>query len=123
VERTAFFAVGNWNRETNNVIDDRRIFRLIAAGAAFIALTPFYVRPVLASPQTLEGVVSDSMCGKKHMLPGKTDGQCSAECVKASAKYALVVGDKVYMLSGPLSEFQKYAGQRAHVTSRRTRSR
>ncbi len=73
-------------------------------------------RPVFASPQTIEGLVSESMCGKKHMLPGKTDAQCTKECIRANSKYALVVGDKLYTLSGAVSEFEKYAGQRVRVT-------
>lgn len=71
---------------------------------------------VFASPQSIEGVVSESMCGKKHMLPGKTDAQCTKECIKANSKYALVVGDKLYTLSGPVGEFEKYAGKRVRVT-------
>jgi len=95
---------------------NRKICRVAAFVVTLFALAPTVYPPVLASPQTVEGVLSDSMCGKKHMLPGKTDGQCTAECVKANAKYALVAGDKVYTLSGPMSEFQKYVGQRVRVT-------
>ena len=71
---------------------------------------------LLASPETVEGVVSDTMCGKQHMLPGKSDAQCIQECIGGKTKYALVVGDKVYALSGPTSAFAKYAGKKARVS-------
>lgn len=88
--------------------------RVLFAVLAF-ALVVAVDRPALASPQTVEGVVSDSMCGKKHMLPGKTDAQCIKECI-GSSKYALVSGDKLYTLSGPVSEFEKYAGKKVRIT-------
>lgn len=80
------------------------------------ALVMMVYRPALAAPQTLEGVVSESMCGKKHMLPGKSDAQCTKECIKANSKYTLVVGEKLYTLSGPISDFEKHAGQRVRIT-------
>lgn len=86
-------------------------FYLVLA-VAFVASTS---EAVFASPQTIEGVVSESMCGKKHMLPGKTDAQCTKECVKANSKYTLVVGDKLYTLSGPVNDFEKYAGKKVRV--------
>ncbi len=69
----------------------------------------------LASPQSFEGVISDSMCGKKHMVPGKTDAECTSVCVKANSQYALVVGDKVYTLSGAQGELQKLAGRKVRI--------
>lgn len=72
-------------------------------------------RPASASPQGFEGVVSDSMCGKKHMVPGKTDADCTNICVKANSQYALVVGDKVYILSGAQGEVQRLTGHRVRV--------
>ena len=85
---------------------------VVVAFAAIVAVAV----PLFASPQTVEGVLSDSMCGKKHMLPGKTDAQCIQECIGGNSKYALVVGDKVYTLSGSASEFEKYAGKTVGVS-------
>ncbi len=70
----------------------------------------------LAASQTFTGTVSDDMCGKKHMSPGKSDAQCTRECVKMRSGYALVVGDKVYKLKGAADQLDKYAGARAAVT-------
>jgi hypothetical protein len=63
----------------------------------------------------LTGVVSDSMCGAKHMATGKTAAQCTRECVKTGMDYALVVGKKVYVLKGDKTEIDKLAGKRATV--------
>ena len=66
--------------------------------------------------QTLTGIVSDSTCGRKHaMMPGKSDAECTRGCVMKGAKYALVVGDKVYTLEGPAEELDKLAGEKAKV--------
>ena len=85
----------------------------------FAVLAPTFITgtgiDLLASPQTVEGVISDTMSGKQHMLPGKKDPQCTKECIGGKTKYALVVGDKVYALSGPVSEFEKYAGDKVRV--------
>jgi hypothetical protein len=68
------------------------------------------------SAQTFTGVVSDSMCGKQHMMKDKSAAQCTRECVKSGSDYALVVGEKVYTLKGNKSEMDKFAGERATVT-------
>jgi hypothetical protein len=69
--------------------------------------------------QTLTGVVSDSMCGAKHMMEGSA-ADCTHACVGKGSKYALVVGDKVYTLDSSdqkiLDELNKLAGEKAKVT-------
>jgi hypothetical protein len=70
----------------------------------------------VAAPQTLTGVVTDDMCGKKHtMMPGKPDSECVRACVKAGSKYALLVGDKVYVLKGDAKQLDSLAGKRVKV--------
>jgi hypothetical protein len=68
-----------------------------------------------AAAKTLTGVVSDSMCGAKHMAKDKSAAECTRECVKGGSDYALVVAGKVYPLKGDKAELDKYAGQRATV--------
>src|SRR5689334_24935983 len=68
-----------------------------------------------AAAKTLTGVVSDSMCGAKHMAKDKSAAECTRECVKGGTDYALVVAGKVYALKGDKAEIDKYAGQRATV--------
>jgi hypothetical protein len=69
--------------------------------------------------QTLSGVVSDSMCGAKHMMEG-SPAECTRACVGKGSKYALVVGDKVYTLDSSdqktLDQLNKLAGEKAKVT-------
>jgi hypothetical protein len=73
------------------------------------------IQQVHAASQTIDGIVSDSMCGKKHMMPGKTDAQCVQECIKSGSSYALVAGDKVYTLAGKPQTIAPFAGKRVHV--------
>ncbi len=70
-----------------------------------------------AATQTLTGVITDDMCGKKHtMMPGKADSECIRACVKAGSKYALLVGDKVYTLKGDAKQFDQLAGKKVKVS-------
>ena len=73
------------------------------------------IQQLHAAPQTIDGVITDSMCGKKHMLPGKTDAQCVQECIKGGSNYALVVGDKVYTLAAKPQTIAPFAGKRVHI--------
>ncbi len=70
-----------------------------------------------AATQTLTGVVTDDMCGKHHtMLPGKPDADCVRECIKAGSHYALLVGDKVYALTGDTKKLDAFAAKKVKVT-------
>ncbi len=70
---------------------------------------------VHAASQPIDGVVSDSMCGKKHMLAGKTDAQCVQECIKSGSSYALVAGTKVYTLAAKPETIAPFAGKHVHI--------
>jgi hypothetical protein len=86
-------------------------FVLQTALAALVANFAFAV------PQTFTGVVTDDMCGKKHtMMPGKPDSECIRACVKSGSKYALLVGDKIYVLKGDAKQIDHFAGKKAKVT-------
>jgi hypothetical protein len=77
--------------------------------------------PALAAgkTETLSGLVSDSMCGAKHQMPGKA-ADCTRACVQHGGKYALVVGEKVYTLEtsdkAALDKLNELAGATAKVT-------
>lgn len=62
------------------------IVAMLSAGAASAQTT------------TLNGVVSDQMCGAHHMMAGASAQKCTRECVGMGSPYALIVGDKVYTL-------------------------
>jgi len=70
---------------------------------------------VYAAAQTIEGVVSDTMCGNKHMMRGKPDAECIQECMKAGSSYALVVGGKIYTLAGKPQAIAPFAGKQVKV--------
>jgi hypothetical protein len=69
-----------------------------------------------AASQTFTGVVTDSMCGASHKAMNVTpDSKCVRDCVKAGAKFALLVGDKVYTLSDQQTP-DNFAGEKVKVT-------
>jgi hypothetical protein len=70
----------------------------------------------MAATTTLTGMITDDMCGAKHMMKGKSDAECIRGCVRGGAKFALLVGDKLYVLSGMNSEVSALAGQKVTVT-------
>jgi len=85
------------------------------APAIALLFVAFAVPFALATTPYYEGTVSDAMCEKKHMMPGKSDAECIHECVKASSAYVLVSGSKVYSLAGKPEELAKFAGKKVHV--------
>ncbi len=77
--------------------------------------------PVLAAgKQTLTGEVGDAMCGVKHMEGEGTPAECTRTCVAHGSKYALVVGDKLYILNttdkAVLAVLDQQAGKKATIT-------
>ncbi len=73
------------------------------------------IQPVRAAAQTIDGVVSDTMCGKKHMIAGKSAAECIQVCIKEGSSYALVSGAKVYTLAGKPQTIAPFAGKHVHI--------
>lgn len=75
--------------------------------------------PAFAASQTFTGVIGDAMCGAKHVMPGN-DLSCTQQCIAKGSKYALVVGEKVYVLDTAdkdlLSKFEVKAGEKITIT-------
>ncbi len=80
---------------------------------------------VLSSPyalaggkQTFTGEVGDAMCGRKHMEG--TPAECTRTCVGQGSKFALIVGEKIYILNATdkttLATLDQQAGKNATVT-------
>ena len=84
-----------------------RFYAMAYANAGLTLTTPL---AIAQATQTLTGTVSDAMCGKTHMMKGKSAAECTRECVKEGSDYALVVGDKVYTLKGDKTSIDKFAG-------------
>ncbi len=78
-------------------------------------LTALSAVPTMAATTTLTGLITDDMCGAKHMMPGKSDAECIRACVKAGAKFAVLADGKVYHLAGTTSEVNTLAGKKASV--------
>ena len=91
-------------------------FQKSAFALLTLILTAAVAVPSFAA-SSFTGKVSDAMCGAKHM-EGGDDASCTRACVSKGAKYALVVGDKVYTLEttdkAALATLDKQAG--ANVT-------
>src|ERR1035437_2021084 len=91
-------------------------------GATAVLSTGLAVVPGMAagSTQTFTGKVSDAMCGAKHTEAGIAPADCVRACVQKGAKYAFVLGDKVYTLNtsdkAALDELNKLAWEQAKVT-------
>ena len=69
-----------------------------------------------AGPQSFTGVITDTMCGANHKPMNVTpDSKCVLECVKHGSKYALLVGNNVYVLSDQQTP-EKFAAQKVKVT-------
>jgi hypothetical protein len=68
-----------------------------------------------AAAQTVDGVVSDAMCVKKHVMPGESDAECTKECVKDGSTHVLVVGDKSYSLKAEAETIAPFAGKHVQV--------
>jgi hypothetical protein len=87
--------------------------------AAVFSVALVAVPAEAAATQTFTGRVSDTMCGAKHK-EGIPPAECVRTCVKHGAKYALVVGDKVYTLDtadqATLDKLNKLAWEEAKVT-------
>ena len=91
--------------------------------ATVVLCTGLAIVPSVAadnSAQTFTGKVSDAMCGAKHTEGNLAPADCVRACVQKGAKYALVVGDKVYTLStsdqAALDKLNKLAWEQAKVT-------
>jgi predicted transposase YbfD/YdcC len=73
-----------------------------------------------ASQATLTGILTDDMCTKKHMIPGKSNAECVRECVKGGAKYVVVSEGKAIELQGEPEKLNELAGKKIKVTGNLT---
>jgi hypothetical protein len=68
--------------------------------------------------QTFTGEVGDAMCGRQHMEG--TPADCTRTCVAHGSKFALIVGEKIYILETTdkkaMATLDRQAGKNATVT-------
>jgi hypothetical protein len=88
------------------------------AAFVFSATMFFGLCALAAGKQTFTGEVGDAMCGRQHMEGTAAD--CTRTCVGKGSKFALVVGEKIYILDttdkAALATLDKQAGKNATVT-------
>jgi len=94
-----------------------RWFQAVAS-VIFSATVFFGLLAFAAGKQTFTGEVGDAMCGRQHMEGTASD--CTRTCVGKGSKFALVVGEKIYVLNttdkAALAALDKQAGKNATVT-------
>ncbi len=94
-----------------------RWFR-VKAVVIFSVSVFFSIYAFAAGKQTFTGEVGDAMCGRQHMEG--TAAECTRACVSKGSKYALVVGEKIYILNtsdkAALATLDQQAGKNATVT-------
>jgi hypothetical protein len=65
---------------------------------------------------TFNGIVTDTRCGAKHSARiGLDAADCTRACVHAGERFALVDGDKAYILTGDSVALKHLAGARVRV--------
>lgn len=95
---------------------------LIALAVAAVAVAEPEPGQAAGSPssspaeQTYEGVITDAHCGAKHQASmSKSAADCARSCVHAGSQFALVDGEKTYILSGDMERLKRAAGLRVKV--------
>ncbi len=69
-----------------------------------------------AQPQTYDGVITDTHCEAKHSAPlAETAAECTRICVHSGERFALVDGDKMYVLEGEPAALKRAAGERVRI--------
>jgi hypothetical protein len=63
------------------------------------------------SNQAITGTVTDAMCGAHHNDARQDPRTMHRECVRQGSDFALASGDKVYILKGDKSQFDKLVRQ------------
>ncbi|MBV8846094.1 MAG: hypothetical protein JO307_25070 [Bryobacterales bacterium] len=97
---------------TRNKFRGLTVFGLLAVFAAFS----------LAATMTMNGTISDSMCGVSHAKmiaghPNMTDKDCTQACIKGGAKYVFVSNGKVYQITNQnFADLSKNAGEPIALT-------
>jgi hypothetical protein len=69
-----------------------------------------------SSLQSYEGIVTDTKCGAKHSTSvGKDAADCTRVCVHGGEQFALVDGDKAFVLACESARLKRVAGERVKI--------
>jgi hypothetical protein len=94
---------------------------LVASGIVLERTSPAQNQKPAGGEQTLEGIVTDAMCGVKHK--SAITIACIKACVDKGSNYGLVVDDKVYELEAKgaaAAKLDELRNVRAKVTGKVT---
>ncbi|HWR14673.1 MAG TPA: hypothetical protein VN577_07575 [Terriglobales bacterium] len=80
------------------------------------ALVIAFTLSAFGAQTKLTGVLTDDMCTKKHMMPGKPNGDCVRECIKHGAKYVIVSDGKAIPVQGKEDQLSGLAGKKVIVS-------
>jgi hypothetical protein len=98
----------------------KRAFITLGAIGLFAGLSSF----AGAATMTMDGMISDSMCGTSHAKMMEmhkdakmTDRDCTLACVKGGGKFVFVSDGKVYNVANQkLAGLTRHAGETVSVT-------
>jgi len=79
------------------------------------ALVIAFALSSFAAKTTVTGVLTDDMCTKKHMMPGKPNADCVRECIKHGAKYVVISQGKVLKLQADQATLNELAGKKVTI--------
>ena len=69
------------------------------------------------SQRTYEGMITDTYCGARHDAGiNRAAGDCVRICVHSGNSFALLSGEKIYILKGDPVTLKTIAGMRARVS-------
>jgi hypothetical protein len=70
-----------------------------------------------AAPQTYDGMITDTYCGAKHDAGiNRSASDCVRICVHSGNSFALLSGEKLYVLNGDLDALKALAGTRVRIS-------
>lgn len=89
----------------------------VVSASILLLISALNLEAASGRKRTFTGEVGDAMCGRKHMEG--TPAECTRTCVSHGSKFALVVGEKIYILDTAdqkaLAILDQQAGKNATV--------
>ncbi len=95
----------------------RSIHRALLGSALILGVFAAALLAAGAQERTWDGHITDTMCGKSHMMDGMSHPECAIACQEMGASLALYVAseDKVYAIANQ-EDAQPHAGTDVVVT-------
>lgn len=81
-----------------------------------LALVLASAMSAFAAQTSVTGILTDDMCTKKHMMPGKSNADCVRDCLKHGAKFVVVSQGKAVQVKARPEQLAELAGRKVTVT-------